>query len=172
MLIMCTFTFSIHTIDGVGVARFRNVTEAEVNCFRFRSDTEDISCSKPQEQLHCLQLPMMLLQLCHFIYFNHIALLLMDVFCGNSPVRSLEVAFNRNCLRRIWSLPLQTHAHWNPSFLCRLAKCLAAQAHLCVLCSEILQSTLLQVLTLYKEHAEKECIRMKTNIVQASFVHF
>ena len=59
----------------------------------YLSDMEDIY-SKPdflQEQLTvCLLLSMMLVQLCYFIYFNHIALLFMVVFCGNSPVILIE----------------------------------------------------------------------------------
>ena len=38
-----------------------------------------------------------------------------------------------------------------------------------VLCSEILQSTLLQVLTLYMEHTTKECIRVMINIMHIHF---
>ena len=53
-----------------------------------------------------------------------------------------------------------------------LIELIAAQAYLCVLCSVILQSTLLQVLTLYMEHATKSVYIMMTNIVQTLFVHF
>ena len=83
-----------------------------------------------------------------------------------------------SCLTIPFSLPVYVHILYSlPGRNVTQAKycepgLAAAQVHLWVLCSEILQYTLLQVLTLYMKHTTKECIRVMTNIVHISFIHF